>query len=109
MAIQSDARLPITSIIVDGGACCNDFLVQFTADMLDVTVQRPAILEGTAKGAAYLAGLAIDYLSSLEELREKQRIDRLYHPSISAERRDQLYARWQYAITKSLKWRAHSA
>ncbi|MGC9554575.1 MAG: FGGY family carbohydrate kinase, partial [Thermoplasmatota archaeon] len=109
LAMEIDAGIPIKSITVDGGACRNDFLVQFTADMLNVTVQRPAMVDGTAKGAAYLAGLAAGYWSSLDELREKQHIDQVFEPSIGEERRRRLYAGWKRAITKSFKWRDYSA
>lgn len=108
VAMQSDVGIPVTSITVDGGACRNDFLVQFTADMLNVTVQRPVMVDGTAKGAAYLAGLAVDYWSSLDELRDKQLIDQVFKPTISDEKRQRLYAGWKRAITKSFKWRNHS-
>ncbi len=108
LSMERDAGLPVRSITADGGASTNDFLLQFMADMLDVQVERPAMLDGSALGAAYLAGLAADVWQSKEELRERRRVDRTFKPAMPPEKRERLYAGWRRAVEKSFRWR-HSA
>lgn len=108
LSMEQDADLPVRSITADGGASTNDFLLQFMADMLDVRVERPALLDGTALGAAYLAGLAADVWQSQEELRERRRIEQTFEPSMPQEKRKRLYQGWRRAVEKSFRWH-HSA
>ncbi|MEA2053504.1 MAG: FGGY family carbohydrate kinase [Candidatus Thermoplasmatota archaeon] len=108
MSMETDSALKIASIKADGGASNNNFLLQFTADMLDIRVERPKILDGTALGAAYLAGLASDYWQSKDEVIEKRKIDRVFEPHMSEEKRDILYEGWKQAIKRSFKWRGYS-
>jgi glycerol kinase len=79
--------------------------MQFQADILDVPVVRPQVVETTALGAAYAAGLAVGYWRSTEDLAAHWRIDKRWEPSMSAERRAALYGSWQKAISRSLDWR----
>ena len=103
-AMKQDTSLPINTITADGGASKNDFLLQFLADMLNSEVHRPKILDSTALGAAFLAGLAIDYWSTPEEIKEKRVMDTIFTPQITHEKRQQLYKKWQQAIQRSVHW-----
>jgi glycerol kinase len=86
---------------VDGGAASNDFLMQFQADILDCRIVRPADTETTALGAAYLAGLAVGYWKSAEEIAGFWKSERVFEPQIAASERDRLYAGWQDAIARA--------
>ncbi len=108
LSMEQDTGLPVRSITADGGASTNDFLLQFMADMLDVRVERPAMLDGSALGAAYLAGLAADVWESKEELRERRRVEQTFEPSMQEDERARLYDGWRRAVEKSFRWR-HSA
>ncbi len=107
LSMERDAGLPVRSITADGGASKNDFLLQFMADMLDVRVERPAMLDGTALGAAHLAGLAADIWQP-DELRLRHSTEQVFEPSMPPERRERLYRGWRRAVEKSFRWR-HSA
>ena len=101
-AMQSDAGSGLSEIRVDGGATQNNFLMQFQADLLGVPVTRPAQLETTALGAAFLAGLATGFWSGTEELERFWTADRTFEPEMGAARRDELYAGWKKAVTRAL-------
>jgi glycerol kinase len=85
---------------VDGGGAANDFLMQFQADILGKRIVRPADVETTALGAAYLAGLATGYFKSLDEVEQFWSADRVFEPRMSEERREELYAGWRKAIAQ---------
>lgn len=97
-AMQKDSKIPLTRLKVDGGAVKNDLLMQFQADILNVPVERPALNETTALGAAYLAGLAVGFFKSREELQNNYRMDHLFLPSFSQEKRNRLYGGWKNAV-----------
>ncbi|GAB3349829.1 glycerol kinase GlpK [Chromohalobacter beijerinckii] len=97
-AMQADAGLELTELRADGGAIANDFLAQFQADILGVDVLRCAINETTALGAAYLAGLALGFWESREQIAKQWAIDRRFTPAMSVEKRDELYAGWKHAV-----------
>jgi glycerol kinase len=101
-AMRKDAGLEITELKADGGASGNDLLMQIQADLLEVPVRRPEILETTSLGAAYLAGLGEGVWSSREEVAEHWRLDREFepHPAGSGER----YEQWREAVKRSLRW-----
>jgi glycerol kinase len=103
-AMHADSGLSLPALRVDGGAVRNDFLMQFQADILGVPVQRPAVTETTALGAAYLAGLAVGYWSSAEEIARQWQIEKTFAPSMSAYRRDGLYAGWKRAVERARAW-----
>lgn len=103
-AMKSDSGIDLTTLRVDGGACKNNFLMQFQADILDCVVERPTCLELTALGAAYLAGLAVGFWQSTEELEKVWKIDREFTPTMNATLRDDLLGYWQQAIGRSLAW-----
>lgn len=103
-AMKSDSGIDLTTLRVDGGACKNNFLMQFQADILNCVVERPTCLELTALGAAYLAGLAVGFWQSTEELEKVWKIDREFTPTMNAALRDDLLGYWQQAIGRSLAW-----
>lgn len=95
---------PLTELRVDGGMVANDTLMQFQADMLGVPVVRPAVVETTALGAAYAAGLAVGFWSGLDELRANWREDHRWEPSLEPAERNRLLRQWRKAVTKSMDW-----
>lgn len=106
-AMRADAELSLLKLKVDGGASANDFLMQFQADLLGVDVQRPRCIETTALGAAYLAGLAVDYWKDTEEIKENWQLDRVFTASMPQEKRQELVRSWKRAVDCALyyaKW-----
>ena len=103
-AMQKDAGEALKELRVDGGAAANDLLMQFQADLLGVPVVRPRVLETTALGAAYLAGLTVDLWKSREELASHWQAERRFTPQMSAEKREELMARWRDAVSRSRNW-----
>lgn len=97
-AMEADSSLHLKTLRVDGGAVKNDFLMGFQSDLLAVPVQRPVINETTALGAAYLAGLAVGFWKSQEEIAEKWAVDRTFHPSMEETERTELYNGWKKAV-----------
>lgn len=102
-AMTQDSGIDLQLLNVDGGAAENNFLMQFQADILGVPVQRPQNTESTALGAAYLAGLGSGYWSSIEELKQMDRLDRQFTPSITPAQRQDLLQGWQQAVQCTLK------
>jgi glycerol kinase len=102
--MRSETGLPVSTLKIDGGAAANDRLLQLHADLIGVEVIRPDVLETTALGAAYLAGLATGFWSSRDELRANARIDRVFEPSMAESRRSELIARWSKAIDRVRGW-----
>ncbi len=103
-AMVADSGASLSALRVDGGAVSNRFLMQFQADILGVPVQRPKVTETTALGAAYLAGLAVGYWASQEEIAENWAIDVTFEPAMSKDERDSLYAGWQRAVERAKAW-----
>ena len=103
-AMHDDAGIRLAELKVDGGASVNNALMQFQADLLGVTVKRPAVSETTALGAAYLAGLAVGYWQDPRDVARNWVLDRQFTPTMPAERRDALYARWKKAVSRVLGW-----
>lgn len=98
MAMQEDSGMPITSLRVDGGACDNDFLMQFQADILNTSVVRPYCIETTAMGAAYLAGLAVGYWRSKDEILANHVIAAEFKPQMGQAKRESLLQGWHNAV-----------
>ena len=103
-AMKSDSGLGLTALRVDGGACKNNFLMQFQADILDCVVERPTCLELTALGAAYLAGLAVGFWKSTDELEQVWKVDRIFEPQMLQSTRQDLLEHWHKAIGRSSGW-----
>ncbi|GAB3604018.1 glycerol kinase GlpK [Microbacterium aureliae] len=103
-AVVADSGQRLDELRVDGGMTRNDLLMQFQADILGVDVVRPKVVETTALGAAYAAGLATGVWGSLDELREHWREDKRFTPAMGEDDRERRYRMWQKAVTKSLDW-----
>ena len=103
-AMQAESGLPLKTLKVDGGAAANAMLLQFQADLLNVSVRRPVVAETTALGAAYLAGLAVGYWNGFEDVTHNWALDREFRPAMDAALREKLYAGWKKAVTRSLDW-----
>ena len=103
-AMQRDARQPLLELRVDGGATANDLLMQFQADLLGVPVVRPRVTETTALGAAYLAGLAVGFWSSTEEVAANWRVDRRFEPALPREEAEARLRTWERAVERSRDW-----
>lgn len=103
-AMLADAKTGLKALRVDGGAVANNFLMQFQADILQKPVERPHLLEVTAFGAAYLAGLAVGFWSNLDELRKSSGIERLFIPSSDAEKQHIRYQGWKKAVERVRGW-----
>jgi glycerol kinase len=103
-AMEQDSGIKLSELRVDGGMVVNELLMQFQADILDVTVVRPKVTETTALGAAYVAGLATGYWRSTDELTQNWGVEKCWKPSMAKEQRGRLYAAWQKAVTRSFGW-----
>ena len=103
-AMIQDTGAAITSLRADGGASANNFLMQFQSDIIGCPVTRPRSAESTALGAAYLAGLAVGFWSSLDELRQNVQIDRTFEPAMDDETRSRLLHGWEKAVSRTLAW-----
>ncbi|MEM9594387.1 MAG: glycerol kinase GlpK [Acidobacteriota bacterium] len=100
--MDADSGVPITELRVDGGACANDFLMQFQADVTGVPVDRPSMIESTSLGAAMLAGLAVGLWRDPEELAGARRPGRRFVPAMNGDARDALYAGWRRAVGRTV-------
>ena len=103
-AMQKDSGETLKELRVDGGATANDLLMQFQADLLGVPVVRPKVLETTALGAAYLAGLTVNLWKSRDEIAAQWQAQKRFEPRMEAGRRAEMMARWREAVGRSLKW-----
>jgi glycerol kinase len=103
-AMESDAGVSISELRVDGGATVNDLLMQFQSDILSVNVVRPSVVETTALGAAYLAGLAVGFWSSIEEISKQWKEDKKFIPAMDSKQKESLISQWSRAINATLAW-----
>ena len=103
-AMADDLGMSLTSLKVDGGACSNNFLMQFQADILNCLVKRPVCIETTSLGAAYLAGLATGYWESKEDVIENWQVDRTFESLMAESRRSELLAGWKKAVCRVRDW-----
>jgi glycerol kinase len=103
-AMQKDAACAVAEIRADGGAARNDLLMQFQADLLGIPVVRPRVTETTALGAAYLAGLAVGYWESRDDIARQRQVERRFEPAREAARRAELTARWSRAVEHAKGW-----
>ena len=103
-AMERDSGIPIADLKVDGGACANDFLMQFQSDLIAADVYRPQVIETTALGAAYLAGLAVGFWSSLEDVRNNWAVNRVFTPELEEDKRRKLLHGWHKAVKCALLW-----
>jgi glycerol kinase len=103
-AMQADAKIELKELRVDGGATKNDSLLQFQADILQIPVVRSKITETTALGAAYLAGLAVGFWKSREDLRHHWQEDKRFEPQMPRAKAEQLKAKWKEAVKRAMNW-----
>jgi glycerol kinase len=102
--MQKDSGQRLAELRVDGGAAANDLLMQFQADLLDVPVVRPRVLETTALGAAYLAGLTVNLWKSREELAAHWKAQKRFEPRMDPPDREKKMARWREAVVRARGW-----
>jgi glycerol kinase len=103
-AMTKDSGVAITELRTDGGMVVNELLMQFQSDILGVPVVRPKVIETTALGAAYAAGLAVGYWKSTADITANWGVDKRWHPAMADERRVQLYGKWNKAVSRSMGW-----
>jgi len=103
-AVEKDTGTPTDRLRVDGGACVNDLLMQIQADLLQIPVERPRIIETTAFGAAALAGLAVGFWGGLDELAAIREVDRVFEPQISSDEAESRFNRWLRAVERCRDW-----
>jgi glycerol kinase len=103
-AMEKDSGIELATLRVDGGMVGNDLLMQFQADLLNRLVVRPRVLETTALGAAYAAGLAVGFYKDIEELRARWAVDQTWTPASEDAKREELYRLWKKAVTRSFDW-----
>jgi glycerol kinase len=104
LAMQRDAKQPLLELRVDGGATANDLMMQFQADLLGVPVVRPKVTETTALGAAYLAGLAVGFWGSLDEVAANWQVDRRFEPALPRDAAAARLRQWERAVERSRDW-----
>jgi glycerol kinase len=103
-AMEDDSSIKLNSLKVDGGAVANNFLMQFQSDILNVPVYRPRVIETTALGAAYFAGLAVGYWKDKDEIMSNSEIDRKFEPNMDDEKRKELIKGWHKAVKRAMQW-----
>jgi glycerol kinase len=106
--MNQDSGIAINELRVDGGACANDLLMQFQADILQVPVARPKVIETTALGAAYLAGLATGFWKDRADVSRAWQCDRVFTPAMSADAANHRRARWKEALGRARDWEEHT-
>jgi len=103
-AMKSDSGIDFTELRVDGGASVSDVMMQIQADMIRCSVNRPANVETTALGAAYLAGLAVGFWADMDEIKHNREVAKVFEPEMDIEKRNALYADWKRAVECSMGW-----
>lgn len=102
-AMQEDSKIELAELKVDGGASANNFLMQFQADILNTTVERPEVIESTALGAAYLAGITVGIWQK-EDIIRNRKIEKLFEPNFDEAKRNKLYNGWKKAVKRTMNW-----
>jgi len=102
--MEADSNISIKELRVDGGATANNLLMQFQSDILQAPVVRPVVYETTALGAAYLAGLAVGYWSSVDDIQKQWQVDKKFTPIVNEEKTKALLKGWQRAVKASIAW-----
>ena len=102
-AMEKDSGLKLTTLKVDGGASANDFLMQFQADILGADVERPEVIESTALGSAYMAGIQAGIWKK-EDILTNRKVDQLFKPQLEEESRESRYQGWQKAVSRTMNW-----
>jgi len=102
--MRTECGIDLSELRVDGGACANDFLMQFQSDILGVPVERPEIIETTAMGAAYLAGLAVGFWKDQSMITQRRKVNRRFNPVMDDHKRNKFYNGWKKAVKRAMKW-----
>jgi glycerol kinase len=102
--MRNECGIDLCELRVDGGACANNFLMQFQSDILGVPVERPEIIETTALGAAYLAGLAVGFWKDQSMIAERRKVNRRFTPAMNEDKRKELYDKWKKAVKRAMHW-----
>ena len=103
-AMESDSGIKLSALKVDGGACANNFLMQFQSDILDTRVERPECVETTALGAAYLAGIAVGYWKDIEDIKANWKLERTFEPNMVETCREKSIQGWHEAVKRAKGW-----
>lgn len=103
-AMEEDSEIELAALNVDGGASANNFLIQFQSDILKAQVDRPKVVETTALGAAYLAGLAAGYFKDKDEISQNREISKVFKPQMEDEKRAKLLKGWHKAVRRAMEW-----
>ena len=106
-AMKADSGIALSELRVDGGASVSDIMMQIQADLIRTKVNRPKMVETTALGAAFLAGLAVGFWQSQEEIEEMRQVDKIFEPKMILEERDKLYRGWLRAVDRARGWIEH--
>ena len=106
-AMNADSGIELSSLRVDGGASVSNIMMQIQSNLIRTPVDRPKMVETTALGAAFLAGLAVGYWKDMDELSRVREVDRIFTPEMDMESRDKLYAGWKKAVKRSMDWEEH--
>ena len=106
--MQKDSGIQLKEMRVDGGASANNFLMQFQSDIVGVPVERPEIIETTALGAAYLAGLAVEFWQDQDSIAAHWKVNRKFTPGMTAEERERKYAGWNKAVKRAMQWESEA-
>ena len=102
--MKSDAKIEIPVLKVDGGACVSNIMMQFQSDILGTKVCRPQNVETTITGAAFLAGLAVGFWKSKDEILKVWKVDKTFEPKMDDSKREKLYSNWKRALDRSRNW-----
>ena len=103
-AMEVDSNICLSSLKVDGGACANNFLMQFQSDILNTRVERPECVETTALGAAYLAGIAVGYWQDTDDIKKNWKLERTFETKMDEKKREESISGWHEAVKRSYGW-----
>ncbi len=106
-AMRADSGIELSELRVDGGASVSDVMMQIQADMIRTKVNRPKVVETTALGAAYLAGLAVGFWKDIDEIQTIRQVERVFEPKMSVEERNRFYEGWKRAVERARNWEEH--
>ena len=106
-AMKQDSDINLYELRVDGGASVSDVMMQIQSDLIRTPVNRPKMVETTALGAAYLAGLAVGFWKDIDELSKIRQVDKLFEPKMEIDKRNELYHGWLRAVERSRDWIEH--
>jgi glycerol kinase len=106
-AMQEDAGITLATLKVDGGACANNILMQFQSDILGAQVERPKVVESTALGAAYLAGIQVG-LWKKDDITRNRAVEKCFVPAMEIDQREKLYRGWKKAVERTMGWIDHN-